>query len=257
MYSSFETFKALHHSPELFLLPNAWDAKSAALFQEKKFSAIATSSAAVAGSLGYGDGEQMPFYDYMFVIKRIMAAVQVPVTIDMEMGYGKTDEEIASNVLRLADIGIAGINIEDSSIETAGRILKDAKTFANTVEHIKNRLASKKQGLFVNIRCDTYILNVPNKQQETKRRLKIYEATGADGIFLPCITSEDDIADATNNTALPLNVMCIPGLPAFDALRRLGVKRVSMGPFMFHKVYNQVNVLSDAIATSNSISPIL
>jgi 2-methylisocitrate lyase-like PEP mutase family enzyme len=257
MSSSFATFKTLHHSPKLFLLPNAWDAKSAALFQEKKFPAIATSSAAVAGGLGYGDDEQMPFYDYMFVIKRILAVVQVPVTIDMEMGYGKSDEEIANNILRLADIGVAGINIEDSTIETAGRILKDAKTFAHTIENIKNKLASKNKELFVNIRCDTYILNVQDKQQETKRRLKIYEATGADGIFLPCISSEDDIAEATNSTTLPLNVMCIPGLPDFDTLQRLGVKRISMGPFMFNKVYNHINVLSDAIASSNNFSPIL
>jgi len=257
MSSVFSTFKALHQSPGLFVLPNAWDAKSAVLLQAQNFKAIATSSAAVAGSLGYDDGQQMPFYDYLFVIRRILSMVQVPVSIDIEMGYGNTDEEIADNILRLADLGVAGINLEDSTIGANGRVLKDAEVFAGTLENIKTKLATKKRELFINVRCDTYILTVANKQEETKRRLKIYEAAGADGIFLPCIASEDDIAETTNNTSLPLNVMCIPGLPGFDILQRLGVKRVSMGPFMFNKVYDTIPHLSNKIRTDNGFASLV
>jgi len=135
--------------------------------------------------------------------------------------------------------------------------LKDAKTFAGTIENIKNRLASKNLDLFINIRCDTYILDVADKQQETNRRLKIYGTTGADGIFLPCICREDDIAAAVSNTKLPLNVMCIPGLPGFDTLQKLGVRRVSMGPFLFNKVYNNIGDLSREITVHKGFSPIL
>lgn len=257
MSSSFKQFKDLHQADSLFILPNTWNPKSAILFQEQKFPAIATSSAAVANSLGYEDGEEMPFNDYLFIINRILSSVQIPLSVDMEMGYGKTNEEIYTNIQKIIDIGVAGINIEDSAINKSGRVLKEAKLFAKTIEYIKNKLVSKNLNLFINVRCDTYILNVENKQKETINRLKIYETTGADGIFLPCISNEDDIAEVIDNTKLPLNVMCIPGLPGFEILNKLGVKRVSMGPFLFNKVYDNAARLSLAITANKNFSSIL
>ena len=257
MSQNFKKFKQLHQSDELFVLPNVWNAKSALLLQELEFSAVATSSMAVANSLGYDDGEAMSFNDYLFVIKRILSSLKIPLSIDMEMGYGSTDEQIAGNVLQLADLGIAGINIEDSSITQAKRTLKEPRLFAATVEKIKSKLTAKGFDLFVNIRCDTYILDVANKQQETLNRLKLYETTGADGIFLPCICGEEDISAAVNNTKLPINVMCIPGLPDFDSLNKLGVKRVSMGPFLFSKLYGNIAALAATIRKDKSLAAIL
>jgi len=257
MSSKFKKFTDLHQSAGLFVLPNAWNAKSALLFQEKKFPAIATSSAAVANSLGYEDGEEMPFNDYLFIINRILSSVQIPLSVDMEMGYGTSDEKIYTNVLKLIDLGVAGINIEDSIINKSGRVLNDARIFAKTIEYIKNKLESKKLNLFINIRSDAYILNVENKRKETIDRLNIYKTTGADGIFLPCIRNEDDIAEVIDNTKLPLNVMCVPGLPGFEVLNKLGVKRVSMGPFLFNKIYDNAGQLLQAITANQSFSPIL
>jgi len=133
MSQKFKEFKKLHQSDVLFVLPNVWNAKSAKLFQEVKFPAIATSSMAVANSIGYEDGEEMPFNDYLFVIKRILSSVQIPLSVDMEMGYGKQDEQISSNIQMLTDLGVVGINIEDSSISKSGRTLKDAKIFSSTI----------------------------------------------------------------------------------------------------------------------------
>ncbi len=257
MSSAFKQFKDLHHAKDLFVLPNVWNAKSAIILQEKKFSAIATSSAAVANSLGYEDGEQMPFEDYLFVIKRILSSVPVPLSVDIEMGYGQSDEKILANIIKLIELGVVGINIEDSTIDTSGRILKDARLFAKTIEYIKNKLVSKNLNLFINIRCDTFILNVENKQKETSKRLKIYETTGANGIFLPCISAEEDIAEVVSNTKLPLNVICIPGLPDFETLNQLGVKRVSMGPFLFNKIYSDAAQLSETIIKNRNFSAIL
>jgi 2-methylisocitrate lyase-like PEP mutase family enzyme len=257
MSQIFKNFKTLHHSDTLFVLPNVWDVKSALLFQELKFPAIATSSMAVANSLGYADGEEMTFNDYLFIIKRILSSIKIPLSVDMEMGYGKTDEKIYANIHCLIDLGVVGINIEDSSIIKSGRVLKNAKTFAKTIENIKNRLTVNGLNLFINIRCDTYILNVKDKQQETVKRLKTYETTGADGIFLPCICGEEDISEAVSNTKLPLNVMCIPGLPDFDNLNRLGVKRVSMGPFMFNKLCSNITEYTKAITKDKSFAAIL
>jgi 2-methylisocitrate lyase-like PEP mutase family enzyme len=242
MSATFQTFNDLHQSTELFILPNAWNAKSAIVFQEKGFPAIATSSAAVAGSLGYLDGEGMPFDDYLFVINRILSSVQIPLSVDMEMGYGTSDEEIYAHILTLAGMGVAGINIEDSMIDRSGRVLKESKLFAGTIGYIKNKLVSASIDLFINARCDTYLLSVENKRQETSRRVKLYEAAGADGIFLPCICNEDDISAAVRDTALPLNVMYIPELPDMEQLQLLGVKRVSMGPFSFNKIYDNIDI---------------
>jgi 2-methylisocitrate lyase-like PEP mutase family enzyme len=242
MSAKFQTFNDLHQSSELFVLPNVWNAKSAIVFQEKGFPAIATSSAAVAGSLGYLDGEGMPFHDYLFVIKRILSSVQIPLSVDMEMGYGSSDEEIYTHILALAEMGVAGINIEDSIIDRSGRVLKNAEIFSGTIEYIKSKLVSADIDIFINVRCDSYLLSVENKRQETSRRLKMYELAGASGIFLPCICDEDDISAAVRDTKLPLNVMYVPGLPGFEQLHLLGVKRVSMGPFSFNKIYDNIDI---------------
>jgi 2-methylisocitrate lyase-like PEP mutase family enzyme len=257
MFMSFEKFGSLHRGARLFVLPNAWNAKSAKVFEEKNFPAIATSSAAVAGSLGYEDGEGMPFEDYLFVIRRILASVRIPLSVDLEMGYGDSAAEIYEHIAQLVQLGVAGINIEDSAVSESGRILKDARVFSKTIGDIKKRLTADGLELFINIRCDTYLSDVKNKERETRSRLTIYEASGADGVFLPCISGEEDISEAVNATKLPLNVMCIPGLPDFRVLNRLGVKRVSMGPFLFNKVYDVAGQLSQAVGTFESFSPIL
>ncbi|MGN6292521.1 MAG: isocitrate lyase/PEP mutase family protein [Chitinophagaceae bacterium] len=257
MLVNFEKFKALHQAKELLVLPNAWDAKSATIFQENHFQAVGTSSAAVAASLGYQDGENMPFSEYLFVIQRILASVEIPVTIDIEMGYGKTKEQILENIVRLTDLGVVGINIEDSIIHDSKRTLQDTKDFAAVIEYLKNKLISTNRSLFINLRCDTYILNVPDKAKETTQRLQAYEAAGADGIFLPFIREEKDIAHAVSNTSLPVNVMCVPDLPDFNTLQELGVKRVSMGPFLFNKAYKTAGELSEKVLAQKNFSSIL
>lgn len=256
MSSNFSSFHALHHTGHLFLLPNAWDARSAALFEQQQFPAIATSSAAVATSLGYADGEGMPFDDYFFVIRRILSAVKIPLSVDLEMGYGKTPQAIGDRVLQLWEAGVAGINIEDSLIDDGTRVLGDAAAFADTLAFIKRNLAAKQARLFINVRCDTYLLNVAGKQAATQQRLALYEAAGADGIFLPCITDPADIAAAVESTRLPVNVMCVPGLPDFSQLQELGVKRVSMGPFLFNNVYDRIGALAANIQTTQSFAPV-
>jgi 2-methylisocitrate lyase-like PEP mutase family enzyme len=249
----FKNFKDLHQSAGLFVLPNVWNVKSALAIQEKNFPAIATSSGAVASTLGYQDGGGLPFDDYLFVIKRILASVQIPVSVDMETGYGTSDEKIYANIRTLIDLGVAGINIEDSIVTGSGRVLTEAKILAKTIEYIKNRLASENADLFINVRCDTY---VANKKQETISRVKVYEAAGADGIFLPRISAEEDIAEVVSNTKLPLNVISVPGLPGFDILNKLGVKRVTMGPFLFNKVYANVGQFAQEITAGKSVSPL-
>ena len=257
MFSTFQKFKGLHANAELLLLPNAWDARSAMAFQECGFQAIATSSAAVANSLGYDDGEKMTFQDYLFVIRRILSSINVPLTVDIETGYGNDDEEIANNVLHLADLGVAGVNIEDSVINGSERSLKDPVLFAKTIEHTKKKLKTRGIELFINVRCDCHLLNVDDKQLQTITRVRIYDQSGADGIFVPFLSNERDITEVVANSTLPLNVMCVQNLPNLDILNKIGVKRVSMGPFMFHRVYSAIGTLSKAIVSTRTFSSIL
>lgn len=257
MASKFETFKSLHRGEEVFILPNAWDAQSAIIFQENNYKAVGTSSAAVASSLGYADGEGMPFFEYLLIVKRIVSSVNIPVTIDMEMGFGKNTDEIWSNVQRLIEAGVVGINIEDSVIDKGVRSLGDSDKFTKTLEFIKTRLSQSNQSLFINVRCDTFLLNLSNKETETPKRVKLYESAGADGIFLPCIKEESDIEKAVVATKLPLNVMVFPGLPSVRKMSELGVKRLSMGPFLHGKTYARATELAKEVIESNSIISIL
>jgi len=257
MVSKFKTFEALHTARKLFILPNSWDAESAIIFQESNYPAVGTSSAAVAASLGYEDGERMPFADYLVIIRRIAASLNIPVTIDLEMGYGKTKEEVYANVQKLIEVGVVGINIEDSSIANGKRTLKDTKEFAQTLEFVKKKLVAERQSLFINVRCDSYLLKVKDSQNETAQRIKVFESVGVDGIFLPFISEEQDIERVLHETRLPLNVMCIPGLPEIDKLNQLGVTRLSMGPFLHNKTYARVRELAKKVIEQKSIKSIL
>lgn len=257
MATKFEKFKALHSANDLFILPNAWDVESASILEKSNFSAVGTSSAAMATTLGYADGEEMPFEEYLMLIRRIAASVTIPFTVDFEMGYGKTHEAIYANIENLLEAGVVGINIEDSKITNSVRQLKEAKEFAQTIEFIRNKLNQSRKSLFLNVRCDTYLLDVKEKRKETTQRLKLYENAGADGIFLPFIKNEEDIAKAVTDTKLPLNVMALPGLPDADVLKALGVRRLSMGPFLHNKTYSAFRDLAKEVFELKSIKPII
>lgn len=257
MKSAFERFKQLHEVKELLVLPNAWDARSAAILGEIGYKAIGTSSAAVASALGYADGQNMTFDEYLMVIKRIVASINVPLTVDLEMGYGTTPAAIYANARQLADIGVAGINLEDSTLSASKRTLGKAEQFAATIQYIKDNLQRDGKSLFINARCDTYLLKISDARKESARRAKLYASAGADGLFLPMITQEEDIVDAVAASALPLNVMCIPGLPDFAKLESLGVQRASMGPFLMMKAYGDVKDLASKVLQEKTFQSIL
>lgn len=230
-------FKELHNQNHSLLIGNVWNVQSAKVFEKLKFQAIGTSSAAIAHSLGYEDGEQMPFSDLLFIVNRIKENVQLPLSVDIEFGYGKTAIEISNNIIELAKIGVVGINIEDSYFEKGERKLVEKANFSKLLTDIKNILKEMGVNIFINVRCDAFLLNIPNALRESKERIKKYEQTGVDGIFLPCITDENDISEIVSHTYLPLNVMCVPQLPCFEKLEEIGVKRISMGNFLNDNIY--------------------
>ena len=219
-----DTFRRLHRGATPLILPNAWDAASARLFESLGAAAIATTSAGVAWSLGHRDGRALPVAEALAAAARIARVVDVPVSIDIENGYSNDPKAVAATVLRLVDAGVAGINIED------GR--DDPSLLAAKIAAIRDAAARGGVDVFVNARTDVFLaaLVEPAEQLgETRRRAATYAEAGADGLFVPGLRAACDIAAVVEGLAPPLNVMAWGGLPAAAELGRLGVRRLSAG----------------------------
>jgi 2-methylisocitrate lyase-like PEP mutase family enzyme len=254
--SYYETFARLHQGPDPFLLGNCWDVQSARTLESAGYAAIGFSSHALSTALGYEDGERLPFDLLLRMTQRVAASIHVPFTVDMEGGFSRSIDGILANIDRLLNVGAAGINLEDTVAGTTRELLP-AKDFAAIIKAVADHLSRSNRSLFVNIRTDGFLLGLPNALPETLTRIRIFESAGASGIFVPCITDPDDIDQVVGATTLPINVMAVPGLPNWPALQRLGVKRVSMGPFLFSKVYEQAASLAKKVLSEKDLSPIL
>lgn len=228
-------FKDLHNQNSPLLIANVWDVPSAKTAEKLNFQAIGTSSAAIAAILGYEDGEEMDFPELLYMVKRISLNTKLPLSVDLEAGYSRNPKVIAENIKQLADLGVVGINFEDSYIDNV-RVLSEADHFAKTLSTVTELLQKENIDMFINARVDTFIMGIPSPVEEAKKRIQLYETAGAHGIFTPCIEKEADIAEIVQCTDLPLNVLCMPNLPDFDTLTELGVKRISMGDFPFNNM---------------------
>ncbi|MCF7221244.1 isocitrate lyase/PEP mutase family protein [Marilutibacter chinensis] len=223
-------FAALHRSDAPLLIANAWDAASAALWQHAGAPAIGTSSAAMAWACGHADGGALPRTALMDKVREIVRVTTVPVSIDVEDGYSDDPEAVAALVREVAEAGAVGINLEDG----AGT----PESLARKIRAI--RAALDGMPLFVNARTDVYLRGMADGEQAvamTLERLALYAEAGADGAFVPCIADGREIAAVAAGTALPLNVMAMPGLPPLAELQRAGVRRVSAGEGVFQHAF--------------------
>jgi 2-methylisocitrate lyase-like PEP mutase family enzyme len=252
--SRVEEFKELHYKKKPLLIGNVWDATSASLFEEMNYKAIGTSSAAVATTLGHEDGEQITFEQLNTIVKSILTQVSIPLTVDIEAGYSRNIDKVLENIALLAQEGVVGINFEDSIVENGNRVILDPQQFSETIKSIKQRLMAKGVDIFLNVRTDPYILGLDNPLDDSIARAKLYEAAGADGIFVPCVVEEDDINTLTSSISLPVNVMAMPTLPSFSSLEKNGIKRISMGPFLHAKQDEDQRDLLKAIEKDQSFS---
>lgn len=256
--NKYNIFKKLHHQNTPLLLGNVWNAQSALAFQKLGFKAIGTSSAAIATSLGYDDGEQMPFEDLLNIIKNILSKINIPLTVDIEGGYSRNIPELIGNITALQKLGVVGINLEDSitdlTQQPTGRRLVDTDDFSEILKKIKSYLLENNIEIFLNIRTDYYIMGIENALAETLNRIKNYKKNGADGIFVPCIVQESDIQKVVDSTSLPINVMCMPGISEFKKLEELGVKRISFGPFLYNNTVAHIENSIKGIVTDQSFN---
>lgn len=247
-------FKDLHTQPTPLLLGNVWNVYSAQVLESAGFQALGTSSAAMAHSLGYEDGEQMPFADLLFMVEKIKSRTCIPLSVDIESGYGETPEQVIEHIEQLYNLGVAGINMEDSLVAHGQRRLKSEIEFCTWVDRIVQGLAQKGLDVFMNIRCDAFLLSVPDALQEGIKRVKRYQALDIDGIFLPGLTSIRQIEQIPRK--LPLNLMCMPELPDFKTLTALGIQRISMGDFLHNFAYNALDSMIEKILKTQSFHPL-
>jgi 2-methylisocitrate lyase-like PEP mutase family enzyme len=219
-----EKFRALHARGHVLILPNAWDGASAKLVEGTGAGAIATSSAALAWSHGYPDGEFLPVPVFRAAVQEIVRVAKVPVSVDSEMGFADTPQGVADFVMSLAEMGVAGINLEDRKSPPELLVAK--------IKAIKAAAKAKGVDVFINARTDVYLANLVSddkKLAEAIRRGTLYAQAGADGLFVPALNDLAGIREVVGAIDLPINILVFKATPPVAQLKEAGVRRVSAG----------------------------
>lgn len=228
------TFRDLHRSG-LLILPNAWDAASAAIVRAAGVKAVATTSAGVAWALGYPDGASPPKNLLVEAVARIVAVAGVPVSADIEGGFSDDPVEAAAFAADMVQAGAVGINIEDG----AG----SAEALAVKIAAIR---AAVGPDLFINARCDLWLRSIgvaETRMDEAQRRAALYRDAGADGLFMPGVVDAPTIS-ALVAIGMPLNLLARPNLPGAAELETLGVRRLSAGSNLAAAAYRTADMLT-------------
>jgi len=225
-----EAFRAMHRGGRILLLPNAWDVASARVFAESGFGAIATTSAGIAFTVGYPDGQRISREEMLGVVRRIVTAVPVPVTADVEAGYGDRPEDAARTAREVAAAGAVGMNLEDATRDP----LHPLFDLTLQIERVKAVVEAAQQDapMVLNARTDVYLLQLetPEKRYDAAlRRLAAYRDAGADCVFVPGLGDAETIGRLVKDLQCPVNILVGPGFPAVPELHKLGVARVSVG----------------------------
>lgn len=226
-----ETFRALHHSAKPLLLANVWDLASARIIEEAGFSAVATTSAGIAFSEGHPDGQNI-HADRMFArIAQIASAVSVPVTADVEAGYGEASEAASLTARNVILSGAVGMNFEDATGDPE-RPLADLSLQLERIRAIRETAQSLDVALVLNARTDVYLLQVgeaAKRYDDALRRLQAFRDAGADCVFVPGLRDAPTIGRLVTDLNCPVNILAGPGSPSVAELAGLGVKRISLG----------------------------
>jgi 2-methylisocitrate lyase-like PEP mutase family enzyme len=228
--SAADVFFSLHERDTPLVLCNAWDAYSARLFEAEGFEAIATSSAGVANALGYADGEDVDPDELFASLRRIVRVVRVPVSADLEAGFGADAAAAVRSVERALDAGAVGGNLED--YDPRARDVISTEAHCERIRAVKARCSALGTRFFLNARTDVMLhaLGDPGARVDrTIERLRAFSAAGADGLFAPGITDAPTIQRIVAALDRPFNVLAGPVTPPVAELARLGVARVSVG----------------------------
>ncbi len=226
MTNKTESFAQLHIPGNPLILFNIWDAGSTIAVAKAGAKAIATGSWGVAGAHGISDGEKLPLETALATLAEVVAVTDLPVSIDMEAGYGSDASDVGASVQRAADIGAAGINIEDKDPAT--------RALFSVSEASARIAAAAASGIFVNARCDVFILTPPAEHDAALvdaviERAKAYADAGARGLFAPFLQDATLIERLCKGSPLPVNILMRARVPDHKTLASLGVARISHG----------------------------
>jgi 2-methylisocitrate lyase-like PEP mutase family enzyme len=247
-----ERFRRLHKAPPILRLANVWDAASARIVEEAGLPAVATSSAGIAFSLGYPDGEVIPRAEMLQQVQRIARVVSVPVNADLEAGYGDVEGTAAG----LIAAGAVGLNLEDAK---AG-VLEEIPAQAQKIEAI--RMVGRTLGvpIVINARTDVYLWQVGEpgtRFDRTVERLIAYREAGADCAFVPGVTDEETIGRLARTIGFPLNILGVQGAPSVNRMEELGVSRVSLGSGPMRATMARMRRLTEEFRDSGTYSVML
>jgi 2-methylisocitrate lyase-like PEP mutase family enzyme len=248
-----ESFRAAHRG-SLLLLPNAWDAMSARQFEAAGFGAIATTSGGVNWALGYADGEKAPWREVVAAHERIVRAVRVPVTADIEAGYGDTPAAVAKSIGEIVQTGVVGFNLEDGT----PRPDMPVRPVEDAVARIRAaREAADAAGVpaVINARIDLYLKNVGDpgsRFEETVQRAKAYLAAGADCIYPFGFIDMDTVARLTKAIDAPVNIVARAGTPPVAELERIGVRRVTIASGATLAVMSLIKKIGEDLRTTGT-----
>ncbi len=260
-----ELFRAMHSGPRLLLLPNAWDAISARIIVGAGFHAIATTSGGVAWALGYADGEAAPWDEVMAATARIARAVAVPVTADIETGYGATPEAVGRSIGDIIGAGAVGVNLEDGlrpdGLKTGTPPIRSLEDAASRIRAAREAARAAGVPIVINARTDLYIKNIGDEQSrfdEAMARGRAYLAAGADCVYPIALRDPETIGRLVKALDAPVNIMVRAGLPSVAELEALGVKRASTAtalPLMAMGLVRQVAEQLRATRRFDAINP--
>jgi 2-methylisocitrate lyase-like PEP mutase family enzyme len=225
-----QALRELHRPGEPLVLANAWDAVTAKNVEEAGFPAVATTSAGVAISLGFEDHQRTPPDEMFAAVARIAAAVDVPVTADLEGGYGLGAAEL---VERMLDAGVVGLNFEDTDHAAGGESMVDRNKQATRIAELRQAARAAGVDIVINARTDSYVRGVTDPFDASLERGRLYLGSGADCVFPIAAREEREIARFATDFAA-VNVLFVPGVPDLAQLAQLGVARISMGGGLAH-----------------------
>jgi 2-methylisocitrate lyase-like PEP mutase family enzyme len=250
-------FRQLQDRSRILVLPNAWDVVSARLVEQAGFPAIATTSAGVAWMLGYPDGQYIRREEMLDIVGRIAKSVAVPVTADMESGYGNTPEDGAKTARGVVETGAVGLNLEDAA-HSAKQPLVDVALHVEKIKAVREVAAATGVPLVLNARTDVYLASVGEPAERfdhAVRRANAYREAGADCLFVPGVRDAETIGRLVKEINGPVNILAGPGSPSVSDLAKLGVARLSVGGALMRAVLTHLKrLVADLNATGSHMS---
>lgn len=253
-----ESFGALHVKGVPLRLFNIWDAASAGAVARSGAAALATSSFAVAHARGDGDGENLCFDKLIAVVSEIAHTVDLPLTVDIETGYGDTPQAVAASVTRVIEAGGIGVNLEDGLVGRQG--IRSVPEQCARIEAARRAAADTGIPIFINARCDLFN-GVPVERQTGDmlplmlERATAYAGAGASGFFIPWLTSPKLIGALCAEAPVPVNILGDPAAPSADELASLGVSRISLGAWPIFGMLAKLEVAAKTWLVTGIVAP--